>query len=136
VTWLGRLQDVSALLAAADAVILPSMVPDSMPLIVLEALASGTPIVASAVGGIPDILTGPLAANLIPTAEAGALVRRLREIRDWRTTNPELGALGREHTERNYTLEAMGERVEAAIEHAVSAGRWSGPGRARPSAHS
>lgn len=119
VTWLGRLKDVSALLAAADAVVLPSMVPDSMPLIVLEALASGTPIVASAVGGIPDILTGPLAANLIPTVEPALVAKRLQEIRDWRTTNPELGSLGREHVERHYALQTMGERVDQAIENAM-----------------
>jgi glycosyltransferase involved in cell wall biosynthesis len=119
VTWLGRLQDVSSLLAAADAVVLPSLVPDSLPLIVLESLACGTPIVASAVGGIPEMLTGPLAANLIPAVEPGLFAQRLYEIRNWRATNPELGALGREHVERNYTLPRMGERVDEAIEVAM-----------------
>jgi glycosyltransferase involved in cell wall biosynthesis len=120
VSWLGRLRDVSALLAAADAVVLPSMVPDSMPLIVLEALASGTPVVASAVGGIPDILSGSLAANLIPAVEPALIARRLREIRDWRSTNPGLGSLGREHVERNYAVETMGARVDQAIRAATS----------------
>ena len=119
VTWLGRMQDVSPVLAAADAVVLPSLVPDSLPLIVLEAMASGTPVLASAVGGIPEMLTGPLAANLIPGAEPGALAQRLREICDWRTSNPELGALGREHVERNYALDQFGERLDAAIEAAM-----------------
>lgn len=119
VTWLGRLPDVSSLLAAADAVVLPSLVPDSLPLIVLEALASGTPVIASAVGGIPEMLTGPLRANLIPTAEPELFADRLREIRDWRVTDAELGAFGREHVERNYSLPRMGELVDKALENAV-----------------
>jgi glycosyltransferase involved in cell wall biosynthesis len=119
VTWLGRLQDISSLLAAADAVVLPSLAPDSMPLIVLEALASGTPVLATAVGGIPEMLTGPLAANQIPSAEPAAFAQRLREICDWRTSNPELGALGREHVERNYSLDQFGERLDEAIDAAM-----------------
>ncbi len=123
VTWLGRLPDVSSLLAAADAVVLPSLVPDSLPLIVLEALASGTPVIASAVGGIPEMLTGPLAANLIPVAEAELLARRLREIRDWRVTDPDLGVFGRQHVERNYSLPRMGDRVDEAIANAMRPAR-------------
>ena len=119
VTWLGRMQDVSPVLAAADAVVLPSLVPDSLPLIVLESLASGTPVLATAVGGIPEMLTGRLAANLIPNAEPEALAQRLREIGGWRTNNPELGALGREHVERNYSLDRFGARLDAAIEAAM-----------------
>jgi len=119
VTWLGRMQDVSPVLAAADAVVLPSLVPDSLPLIVLEAMSSGTPVLASAVGGIPEMLTGPLEANLMPTAEPGAFARRMREICDWRTSSPELGALGREHVERNYALDRFGARLDAAIEAAM-----------------
>jgi glycosyltransferase involved in cell wall biosynthesis len=123
VTWLGRLKDVSALLAAADAVVLPSLFPDPLPLIVLETLASGTPIVASAVGGIPEMLTGPLAANLVESSEPGAFAERLREIRHWRTRNPELATIGREHVERNYTLRRMGDRIDEALEHALRGAR-------------
>lgn len=50
VTWLGRLEDVSALVASSDAAILPGRFDEPFGLAVLETLASGIPIVASAAG--------------------------------------------------------------------------------------
>lgn len=123
VTWLGRLPDVASLLSAADVVILPSRFPDPLPLIVLETLASGTPIIASAVGGIPEMLSGPLAANLVQSGEPAEFAARLQTLRDWRSTQPELGRRGREHVERNFTLREMGDGINQAVE---AAGRDGG----------
>ena len=122
-TWLGRLPDVASLLSAADVMILPSRFPDPLPLIVLETLASGTPIVASAVGGIPEMLTGPLAENLVQSGEPAEFAARLRALRDWRSANPMLALFGREHVERNFSLREMGDRINQAIEAAAGDGR-------------
>jgi glycosyltransferase involved in cell wall biosynthesis len=116
-SWLGHVKDVSQLVAAADVMVLPSRWPDPFPLIVLETLASGTPIVASAVGGIVEMLTGPLAANLVPPDDAPALAERLRSLHGWRTRTPELGLLGRRHVEANYKLNEMGNRLNETIAH-------------------
>jgi glycosyltransferase involved in cell wall biosynthesis len=114
-SWLGHLSDVSPLLAAADALVLPSRWPEPFGLIVLEALASGTPVVASAVGGIVEILTGELGANLVPQDNPRALAERLRSLHGWRTRTPELGRLGRRHAEANYDLTHMGNLLNDAI---------------------
>jgi glycosyltransferase involved in cell wall biosynthesis len=114
-SWLGHLNDVSQLIAAADVMVLPSRWPDPFPLIVLETLASGTPIVASAVGGIGEVLTGALAANLVPPDDPRALAERLRSLHGWRTRTPELGLLGRRHIEANYRLSQMGTRLSETI---------------------
>lgn len=114
-SWLGHLNDVSALVAAADVMVLPSRWPDPFPLIVLETLASGTPIVASAVGGIVEMLTGPLARNLVAPDDPRELAERLRSLYGWRTTDPELGLLGRRHVQETYTLNEMGNRLDEAI---------------------
>lgn len=121
-TWLGRLEDVSPLVAASDAVILPSRFDEPFGLVVLETLASGIPIVASAAGGIPEILTGPLAANLVPSGEPSAFVQRLRELRHWRTDDPELGRRGRDHVARNFTLGRMGGELNRALEQVHGGG--------------
>lgn len=118
VTWLGRLEDVSSLVAASDAVILPSRFDEPFGLVVLETLASGIPIVASAAGGIPEILTGRLAAGLVPSGEPGGFAQRLRALREWRTDDPELGQRGRDHVARNFTLARMGEALNATLERA------------------
>jgi glycosyltransferase involved in cell wall biosynthesis len=119
-TWLGRVGDMPPLLAAADVVVLPSRYPDPLPLLVLETLASGTPILASAVGGIPEMLTGALESQLVPDGDAAALAQRIRRLRNWRTEQPDLAAIGRDHVERNYSLARMGSQVNAALGEALT----------------
>jgi glycosyltransferase involved in cell wall biosynthesis len=114
-SWLGHLNDVSQLVAAADVLVLPSRWPEPFGLTVLEALASGTPVVASAVGGIVELLTGAPAANLVPPEDPRALAERLRSLHGWRTKTPELGPLGRRHAETHYTLDQMGNRLNETI---------------------
>src|SRR5439155_26142719 len=53
--WLGR-DELEAHLSAADVVVVPSVCPEAFGLICLEAFAAGTPVVASAVGGLPDLV--------------------------------------------------------------------------------
>jgi glycosyltransferase involved in cell wall biosynthesis len=50
---------------------------ESMPYVVLEAIAAGLPIVASNVGGIPEIF-GPRSGELVPVDDAAALAARIR----------------------------------------------------------
>jgi glycosyltransferase involved in cell wall biosynthesis len=119
VTWLGRLEDVSALVASSDAAILPSRFDEPFGLAVLETLASGIPIVASAAGGIPEIMSGELAANLVASGEPDAYVHRFRALRDWRTTDPELGQRGREHVASSFTLSRMGDELNETLERVV-----------------
>jgi glycosyltransferase involved in cell wall biosynthesis len=76
------LERVPLWMAAADVVVLPSHV-EGTPNVVLEALASGRRVVASAVGGVPDLITSKTLGALVPPKDpealADALVQALRE---------------------------------------------------------
>jgi glycosyltransferase involved in cell wall biosynthesis len=75
VHWLGPRTDVADLLADLDVFALPSTEPEPFGLVVVEALASGVPVVATAAGGPLEII-GPLvpdAGALVPPRDAGAL---------------------------------------------------------------
>jgi glycosyltransferase involved in cell wall biosynthesis len=77
--FLGHRDDVPALLAQAAVFVLPSLW-EGQPLVLQEALRAGVPIVASRVGGIPD-LTGD-AAVLVPPGEAAPLAAAVRSVLD------------------------------------------------------
>jgi glycosyltransferase involved in cell wall biosynthesis len=58
ITWIKYAESVEVLLAASDVTMIPSLV-EGIPLVALEALALGTPVVATAVGGMPELLDTP-----------------------------------------------------------------------------
>jgi glycosyltransferase involved in cell wall biosynthesis len=80
VRFLGPRRDVPALLAAADVVVVPSAW-EGQPLIVQEALCAGRPLVATRVGGIPE-LTGDDGARLVPPGDPEALAAAVTRLLD------------------------------------------------------
>ena len=106
VSFLGHRNDVPALLAQADLFVLPSR-SEAFPNGVIEAMAAGLPVVASAVGGLLDLIdpgrTGVLVAPDDPAALAGAVQALVRM--------PEraaaLGAAARESVTSGYSFARM-----------------------------
>lgn len=82
VRWLGRVEDVRGVLRAADVVVLPSRA-EGLGVAAIEALAAARPVIASAVGGLPEIVRDPAEGLLVPPGEvdalAAALVRALSD---------------------------------------------------------
>jgi glycosyltransferase involved in cell wall biosynthesis len=79
VRLLGGRDDVPELLAAADLVVLPSRF-ESYPVVVHQALRAGTPLVATAVGPVPELVGD--AAVLVPPEDARALAREVDRLLD------------------------------------------------------
>lgn len=72
VTWAGPRSDIARVLAALDLYVLPSL-EESLPLSILEAMAAGCAIVATAVGGIPESVENQRNGLLVPPAQPAAL---------------------------------------------------------------
>jgi N-acetyl-alpha-D-glucosaminyl L-malate synthase BshA len=87
VVFLGKLDSVAELLACADLFLLPSS-SESFGLVALEAMASGTPVVASDAGGLPEIVRDGEAGHLAPVGDveamASAAVELLGDEARWR----------------------------------------------------
>ncbi|MEO6712849.1 MAG: glycosyltransferase family 4 protein [Mycobacteriales bacterium] len=78
VRLLGRRDDVPQLLAAADVVVMPSRWEGS-PLAAHEAMLAGRPLIAAAVGGLPDLAAGD-AIHLVPSEDAAALAAAIEHL--------------------------------------------------------
>jgi glycosyltransferase involved in cell wall biosynthesis len=76
--------------------------------------------VGSAVGGIPEILTGELAAGVVPPNHPAALAAALGRLRGWPQRDPGLAERCRRHVEGSFTLDRTVEGVEAVLERAVA----------------
>ena len=119
VVFLGQRSDIPALLAAADVVVVPSRW-EARALIVQEALRLGRPVVATRVGGIPDI-TGEDGALLIPPDDPAQLAAAVLAVLDDDGLAARLGAAARA---RSGALPSEADAVAAAVaEYQRLAGR-------------
>jgi glycosyltransferase involved in cell wall biosynthesis len=85
VTFLEPPDEPGPLLVAADMVILPSLW-ETIPILLLEAMARGRPVVASAVGGIPEVVEDGWSGRLVPPGDARSLAEALESLHrrpDW-----------------------------------------------------
>ena len=94
VLLLGERRDARALMGAADAVVLTSRA-EGLPLVALEALASGTPLVATSVRGLRELVTDGENALVVPPDDAQALAGALRRVLEDRVLAARLGEAGR-----------------------------------------
>jgi glycosyltransferase involved in cell wall biosynthesis len=112
VTFEGFRADVARVMADLDVFVLPSLW-EGFGLVLVEAMAAGRPVVASAVGPIPEIVVDGVTGLLVPPGDPAALAEAVtRLLRD-----PELaaafGRAGRARVEGHLRLDTMVERTEA-----------------------
>ncbi|MEU6221635.1 glycosyltransferase [Streptomyces sp. NPDC047022] len=110
VRFLGARTDVAGYLARADAVVLPSLSEGSSNA-VAEAMAAGRPVVATAVGGTPELLGDR--GILVPPADPAALAEGLRQVLGDREMAAALGRTAREWAMDNLTADVMVDRYVA-----------------------
>jgi glycosyltransferase involved in cell wall biosynthesis len=77
--FLGVVRHIADVLALCDVFVLPSLV-EGLPLALLEAMAAGKPVVATAVGGVPDVVSTGTNGVLVEPGSAGALAAALDDI--------------------------------------------------------
>ena len=99
----GERHDVPRLLADADVFVLSTR-SEGAPLSVLEAMAAGLPVVASAVGGVPEIVADGATGLLVPPDDAAALAAALEQLLADAALRRRLGAAGRERVRVRFDL--------------------------------
>jgi glycosyltransferase involved in cell wall biosynthesis len=118
VRFLGQLEEVGPLLAAADAVVLPSRW-EGLPLGLLEAMARDKPVVASAVGGIPELIEDQVNGRLVPPGDATALADVLESFHRKQDAAMRLGRRGGERMREGYTWERVVEEFEGVYDEVL-----------------
>lgn len=119
VRFLGFRSDAPTLLAACDMVVLPSLY-EGLPLVAIEALAAGKPIVATAVGGTPEVVNDGQSGLLVPPANPGALACAIGKVLDSPSLASRFALNGRERVERDFALRAQIEKTVAVYRELTS----------------
>jgi N-acetyl-alpha-D-glucosaminyl L-malate synthase BshA len=112
VEWLGEREDLPALLAGAAAFLLPSA-SESFGLAALEALACGVPVVASNVGGLPEVVADGEVGFLHGAGDVEAMAASVGHLLDDPALRARLGAAARARAESLFPVEPAVDRYEA-----------------------
>lgn len=108
VRFLGSRRDVADLMAAADALVLPSLF-EGLPLVVLEAMAAGLPVVATRIGGTSEAVEDGVSGWLAEPGDADALARTLLRRLPDRAALARAGEAARDRFRRRFQAGTMAE---------------------------
>lgn len=122
VCFTGFRADVSRMLAAMDLFVLCSSF-EGTSLTLLEAMGAGVPVVATAVGGTPDVLGGAENGVLVPPRDADALGRALIELLSEPDAARAMAARAQDRMKTHYGIESMTRQYESLYERALAESR-------------
>jgi glycosyltransferase involved in cell wall biosynthesis len=118
--WLGRISRIDVFYSAVDVVVLPAVLPEAFGRTLIESMACGTPVVASRIGGMPEVLTGEFERGLCEPRDPASLADCLQAVRTWRVTDPALAERCRAHVATRFTIADTVPAVERVLEGVVA----------------
>lgn len=115
VKFLGHLKETSSLYQVSDVTVLPSINSEPFGRCIIESMACKTPVVASRIGGIQEILTNEFAKGLFEPGNPEDLAEKLLSIIKWKESDSQIGNKCRQHIISNFQKEKMIEGVEKVL---------------------
>jgi glycosyltransferase involved in cell wall biosynthesis len=116
----GQRRDVAVWLAACDIFVLPSLW-EGLPLSILEAMAARKPVIATAIGGTPEIVAHRRTGLLVPAANSMALANAIRQLLSDAPLAERLAAAGHARVKQEFSIEIMTERVTSIYDQVLNA---------------
>lgn len=120
VRFLGHVDDMPAFYRELDLFVLPSVSDEGLPLSVLEAMASGLPVLASDVGGTREALLDRVHGRLLPAGDVPALAAELSTFLSDANLRRACGRAARARAERDFSLQGFSERLMQIYSHSAS----------------
>ncbi len=108
----GYQRDVAPYYAFFDALLLPSA-NEGTPVVAIESLAAGKPVVATAVGGVPDVVDDGADGILVPVGDVGAMADALERLARDPGLRARMGEIGRMRVVPRYRVERLVDDVDA-----------------------
>lgn len=114
VDWVPRTQ-MPAVMAGADVLLMPSIYPEALPRVALEAMASGLAVIATAVGGTPEVVRHQETGLLFQPGDAADLARQIVCVATDAGLRQRIMSQGQELVMAHFGLKQMVDRLEAFL---------------------
>jgi glycosyltransferase involved in cell wall biosynthesis len=140
VSFLGRVAPAAPVFERAEIVVVPSF-GEGFGMVALEAMERGRPVIASAVGGLPEIVEDARTGLVVPPGAAETLATAIRELATDRARAAAMGAAGRARALEEFSQTRCTDRIEALYRGALATAgarrrRRSSPARSSANAAS
>lgn len=120
IIFTGFRRDLPELYKSMDIFVLPSLT-EGLPMVLLEAMASQLPVVASNVGAVPEVLIDGKTGFLVEPGDEGALLEKIVKLLDADLAQ-EMGRYGRERVKSRYSSESMAEEYAVLYREMTTSG--------------
>jgi glycosyltransferase involved in cell wall biosynthesis len=114
--------DLDRLIPVLDLVVIPSFT-EGLPNVALEAFASATPVVGTAVGGVPEVIEHGISGFLVPPGDPQPLARSILEILSSEDRRRAMGERGRHRIQNDFTFAAQANQYRQLFQELSSPGR-------------
>jgi glycosyltransferase involved in cell wall biosynthesis len=119
VHFLGFRDDIAVLMRAADVVVHTSTLPEPFGRVIVEGMLARRPVIATAAGGVGEILADGRTGVLVPPGNAAAIAAAVQALRDDPPRAAAIAAAGSEHARATFSLGAMVRGVRAVLDEAT-----------------
>jgi len=119
VRFLGQRNDVPAIMGALDLLVINSR-SEAFPLVALEGMAAGVPVLATAVGGLPELIKHEQNGWLVPFGDEERLIDGVASLLERRDLTAQLATEARQHVTRNFPVHKFMNRIEAVYTETLS----------------
>lgn len=111
VHYLGFREDIPELMASLDLFVLPSNLPDSFPTVILEAMAAGKPVLATASGGASEMITEGMTGFVIPIGDVAAGMGALEKLLSSPSLRQVMGQAAQVRVQEVFSLAAFQQKL-------------------------
>ncbi|TQS41328.1 glycosyltransferase family 4 protein [Cryptosporangium phraense] len=122
IIFTGARSDVVDILRASDVVLLPSTYGENLPTVLIEAAGCARPVVASRIGGIPDIVEDGVTGLLTPPGDPSAIADALISLLDDPSRRAAMGVTARSHVEQHFDAVNWARQLKSLYEEASVVG--------------
>jgi glycosyltransferase involved in cell wall biosynthesis len=117
----GVRSDMQSIYEKIDCLVIPSLT-EGLPYVLLEAMASRVPVLATAVGDIPKLIDDRRTGHLVTPGDAGALAERMQELLNRTDQTTQIAQWGQRRVLEQFSAEQMVRRTEAMYLDLIAGG--------------
>jgi glycosyltransferase involved in cell wall biosynthesis len=116
IIFTGYREDISQIMNILDIVVLPSTHPEGFSRLLLEAMASSKPVVASRIGGNPEAVEDGRTGLIVPPGDVDSLAKAIQHLVQNRELRQSMGQAGRQRVKERFSIEINVNKIESIYE--------------------